>query len=748
MTTLDRDKADLLTKAVDLARARRGPGGPPHETVDELVRAYFRHVAPEDVVERSEIDLYGALASQFKLAGIRPQGTAQVRVFTPTPSEHGWSAAGHSVVEVVIDDMPFLVDSVTMELSRLLHDVHLVVHPLFDVCRDITGALQSVRAVEDGSLSPEGEAVRESWMHIEIDRIRDGHDDDLASGLEEALQRVLRDVRESVEDWDKMHAKIRTIVAELESDPPPLPPAEVRQGRELLEWLAQDHFTFLGYREYRLERQGDDELLRAGPGTGYGILRADQDMSPSFGKLPEAVKAKAREKTLLVLTKANSRATVHRPAYLDYVGVKTFENGEVVGEQRFLGLYSSAAYTESLTRIPLLREKAAEVLRRSGFDARSHAGKALMDTLETYPRDELFHTTVDELAPMAEAAMHARERRQLRMFLRRDTYGRYVSVLVYLPRDRYNTSVRERFSELLRERLGGESVEFTVRVNESTTARVHFVVHPPKGATIPEVDTTDLEKRLADASRSWRDDFTTAVVAEYGEEAGSRLARRYLDSFPEAYKEDYLPRTGAVDLGRLESIEGEEGIDLSLFEQLDAGRGEARLKVFRIGPPLSLSEVLPMLSSMGVEVVDERPYELEGLERPTYIYEFGLRYGRALPAHSRDLFQDALRAVWDGYNEIDGFNALVLAAGLTWRQATVLRAYAKYMRQGGSPFAQDYIEGALRGNVDITRLLVQLFEARFDPGSNGLTADAEARTARLEAVEDRIRRALDDVASL
>jgi glutamate dehydrogenase len=547
-----------------------------------------------------------------------------------------------------------------------------------------------------------------------------------------------------------MHGQVLEIVEHLETDPPPLPAYEIAQGSELLRWLAADHFTFLGYREYRLERDGEDEILRAVPGTGLGILRADQDMSASFGKLPTLVKAKAREKTLLVLAKANSRATVHRPAYLDYVGVKTFdESGEVVGERRFLGLFSSAAYTESLTRIPLLREKAAEVLRRIGFDPRSHAGKALMDTLETYPRDELFHTPVDELAPIAEAVMHARERRQLRMFIRRDTYGRYVSVLVYLPRDRYNTNVRERFSAILKERLGGDSIEFSARVTESTTANVHFVVHPPKGATITDVDLEDLEHRLTEASRSWRDDFLAAVVAEYGEEVGARLCRRYADSFPEAYKEDFLPATASFDLGRLEAlVGGEEGIDLSLYEEMDAGRGEARLKVFRVGPPLSLSEILPMLSSMGVEVVDERPYQLEGLGRPTFIYEFGLRYGREVPALARELFQDALRAVWDGYNEIDGFNALVLGAGLTWRQATVLRAYAKYMRQGNSPFALDYIEEALRHNVDITRLLVQLFEARFDPGKNGLTAHDEARVLRAEEVERRLRLALDDVASL
>ncbi len=742
-TTQDRDKSELLGRAIEVAKHGKGSGGPPHDQVAALLRSYYRHVAPEDVVDRSDVDVYGTLASHYKLAGNRPQGTARVRVFTPTLREHGWSAGGHSVVEVVGDDMPFLVDSLTMELSRQKREVHLVIHPNFDVRRDITGELQQVEPVADGASEPVDDAVRESWMHVEIDRLRDGDDPE---EIVESVQRVLRDVRESVEDWDKMHERVIDIVAGLREEPPPLDADEVRQSADLLEWLADEHFTFLGYREYVLEQQDGDDFLRAVPGTGLGILRADQEMSESFGRLPDPVKAKAREKTLLVLAKANSRATVHRPAYLDYVGVKTFgDDGEVTGERRFLGLFSSAAYTESLLRIPLVREKSQAVLAHSGFDPRSHAGKALMDTLETYPRDELFHTPVEELAPVVEAAMQARERRAVRMFIRRDTYLRYVSVLVYLPRDRYNTTVRERFAEILQDRLGADSVEFTVRINESTTARVHFVVRLPKGESIPEIDIPDLERRLAEASRSWRDDFSAAVVSEYGEQVGAILGRRYADSFPEAYKEDFAARTASVDLGRLEAIQGEEGIDHSLYQELDAGSGEARLKVYRIGASLSLSQILPMLTSMGVEVVDERPYTLVGLERPSHIYEFGLRYPGALREDARVLFQDAVRSVWDGYNEIDGFNGLVLAASLTWRQATVLRAYAKYMRQGNSPFALDYIEGALRGNVEITRLLVQLFETRFDPG---LDLDLEARHERSGEVEARITAALDDVVSL
>jgi glutamate dehydrogenase len=753
-TATDVKKSELLDRAAELAMSRKGTGGPPPAEVGALIRAYYRHIAADDLAERTDVDLYGALASQFRLADNRPQGRANVHVFTPSHADNGWSAGGHSVVEIVTDDMSFLVDSVTMELTRQQREIHLVIHPQFDVVRDITGVLESVRPIKDepvAAVDHDGPGtIRESWMHIEIGRL--GADEDLHE-IEESVQKVLREVRDSVEDWEKMRAQALEIVADLESSPPPLGTEEIESGRAFLQWLADDHFAFLGYREYHLEREGDDEILRAVPGTGLGILRADQDQSKAFAKLPGAAKAKAREKSLLVLSKANSRSSVHRPAYLDYVGVKTFDaSGEVSGERRFLGLLSSAAYTESITRIPLLREKAAEVLARIGAEPRSHAGKSLMDTLETYPRDEIFHTPADELAEVTQGVLQTVGRRQLRVFVRRETYGRYVSVLCYLPRDRYNTAVRERFSQILMDRFHGDSIEFNVKMSESTTARVHFVVHPPLGAEIPDVDALDLERLFTDASRSWRDDFVNATVNEYGEDRGSRLARRYADSFPEAYKEDFSATTAALDVGRLEGIEPDaetgSGIDLSLFSPLDAGRGEARLKVFRVGSRLSLSQVLPMLSSMGVEVLDERPYELDGLDRPTFVYEFGLQYAPGLPDDVRGLFQDAIRAVWEGYNEIDGFNALVLAAGLTWRQATVLRAYAKYMKQGNSPFAVDYIEAALRGNTDITRLLWQLFEARFDPGKNGLAADAEARTARVEEIEQRIKRALDDVASL
>ncbi|WP_312855878.1 NAD-glutamate dehydrogenase [Nocardioides stalactiti] len=752
-TTTHSDRDQIFHQAAEVARHGKGSSAPPGDQLVPLLAAYYRHVSTDELDDRSDVDVYGAYASHHHLAAERQPRTSRVRVYTPTVAEHGWSAGGHSVVEVVTDDMSFLVNSLTMELARQHRDAHLVLHPTFDVERDDKGRLVAHHPVAAGSATPPDGTRRESWMHVEIDRLTEEGGE--ADRLADDVRRVLGDVRAAVEDWSPMQDRVREIVAQLWDEPPPLPVDEVSEGCDLLTWLADEHFTFLGYREYELEQAADgaeDDLLTPVQGSGLGILRdseADAHKSSAFGRLSGAVKAKAREKTLLVLAKANSRATVHRPAYLDYVGVKVFgENGEVVGERRFLGLLSSAAYTESVLRVPLLRDKVAAVLELTGLDPRSHDGNALLDTLETYPRDELFHTPVGELASIAEGAMQARERRAVRLFIRKDTYDRYLSVLIYLPRDRYNTSVRQKFVRILAQVIGDgridpDAIEFNVSISESTTARVHFVVRMPAGETIPDVDTVDLERRLIEASRSWHEDFLHAVSAEYGEEVGAILGRRYVDAFPEAYKEDFSARSAAVDLGRIEAIQGESGIDQALYSELDAAEGEARLKVFRVGSPLSLSEVLPMLSSMGVEVVDERPYGLDGLERTSHIYDFGLRYGQPLPDQARELFSDALRAIWDGYTEIDGFNALVLRASLTWRQAMLLRAYAKYMRQGNSPFAIDSIEGALADNVELARMLVKLFETRFDPD-----LDDAAREERHGDLEDRITRGLDDVVSL
>ncbi|WP_069766599.1 NAD-glutamate dehydrogenase [Streptomyces sp. LUP47B] len=771
-TKLDEAKAELLERAARVAEnspagghlptgttdddTPRTPDTPDSETVLAFLQRYYLHTAPEDLTGRDPVDIYGAALSHFRLGETRPQGTANVRVHTPTVEENGWTCT-HTVVEVVTDDMPFLVDSVTNELTRQGRGIHVVIHPQVVVRRDVTGKLIEVLTVPPVGDLPH-DAHTESWIHVEIDRETDRGD---LKQITADLLRVLSDVREAVEDWEKMRDAALRMADELPAEPvaTDLRDMEIDEARELLRWLAANHFTFLGYREYQLR---PDDSLAAVPGTGLGILRSDphhageegHPVSPSFERLPADARAKAREHKLLVLTKANSRATVHRPSYLDYIGVKKFDaDGNVVGERRFLGLFSSAAYTESVRRVPVIRRKVDEVLERAGFSPNSHDGRDLLQILETYPRDELFQTPADELESIATSVLYLQERRRLRLYLRQDEYGRYYSALVYLPRDRYTTGVRLRIIDLLKEELGGISVDFTAWNTESILSRLHFVVRVPQGTELQQLSDSDkerIEARLVEAARSWADGWTEALNAELGEERAAELSRRYGTAFPEGYKADHTPRSAVADLVQLERLGEENDFALSLYEPVGAAPEERRFKIYRKGDAISLSAVLPVLSRLGVEVTDERPYELRCSDRSiAWIYDFGLRMpksqnggGDYLGDDGRERFQDAFAATWTGKAENDGFNALVLSAGLGWRQAMVLRAYAKYLRQAGSTFSQDYMEDTLRNNVHTTRLLVSLFEARMSPDRQ------RAGHELVDALLEELDAALDQVASL
>ncbi|WNI31592.1 NAD-glutamate dehydrogenase [Streptomyces sp. ITFR-6] len=799
-TKLDEAKAELLARAAKVADNSPGggvggPGGSPRVHVaatgadngdgagqerpgqDALLaylQRYYLHTAPEDIGGRDPVDVFGAASSHYRLAENRPQGTANVRVHTPTVEENGWTCT-HTVVEVVTDDMPFLVDSVTNELSRQGRGIHVVIHPQVIVRRDVAGKLievltdgagvstgpqngrKNAKGAKDAKAELPHDALVESWIHVEIDRESDRAD---LQQIQSDLLRVLSDVRETVEDWEKMRDAALRIADDLPGEPlDDLADDEVNEARELLRWLAADHFTFLGYREYELK---DSDALAAVPGTGLGILRSDphhteneaHPVSPSFDRLPADARAKAREHKLLILTKANSRATVHRPSYLDYVGVKKFDaEGNVIGERRFLGLFSSAAYTESVRRVPVVRRKVAEVLEGAGFTYNSHDGRDLLQILETYPRDELFQTPPDQLRSIVTSVLYLQERRRLRLYLRQDEYGRYYSAIVYLPRDRYTTGVRLRLIDILKEELNGTSVDFTAWNTESILSRLHFVVRVAPGSeltTLTDAEADRIEARLVEAARSWADGFQEALNAECGEERAAELLRQYGHSFPEGYKADHSARAAVADLVHLEALkENERDFALSLYEPVGSAPGERRFKIYRTGEQVSLSAVLPALQRLGVEVVDERPYELRCADRThAWIYDFGLRMPQAtgnggyLADDARERFQETFAAVWTGEAENDGFNALVLSAGLNWRQAMVLRAYAKYLRQAGSTFSQDYMESTLQNNVHTTRLLVSLFEARMAPERQ--SAGTELTDGLLEELDG----ALDQVASL
>ncbi len=724
----------------------------------EFVERYYRHTPLDELTSRDAETFAGVAHSHLVLARTRPPGTANVRVYNPSTESDGWSNP-RTIIQVVTDDMPFLVDSVTGALVQAGIDIHLIIHPQLIVVRDAVGELRSVenRDITKSFRSGAVGELAESWMLLSIDR--EG-DEEHRAELERTIRSVLEDVRQSVEDWPKMRSRCLVLAAELEGNAPPDADAdEVALTTRFLRWMADNHFTFLGYREYTLDRTPDGEVISPVTGSGLGLLRADPPLGAPAEVLTDEASDIAHAKDLLVLTKANSKSTVHRVAHLDYVGVKTHDAaGQVVGERRFLGLYASTAYTESVTRVPLVAEKVEAVLERSGLAPDSHTGKDLLGVLEAYPRDELFQASIDQLYETALAITQLQERRRTKLFIREDDFGRYASCLVFLPRDRYNTAVRTRMADILKETFGGEEVEFAARVSESALARLQFVVRVAKGnhvrtLTRPERDA--LEQRLVETSRTWSDRLGDALDAAHGEETGDRLMDRFGRAFPTAYEESFGVVQGVADISHLDRLGPDQGTSVALYRPLEAPDDIRRFKLFRVDP-LSLTDILPIFTHMGVEVVDEQPFAVERSDgEDLHVYDFGLRvtdsaiWDACPHDRLRDLFEGAVAAVWDGRAESDGFNKLVLGAHLTWRQVVILRTVAKYLRQTRATYSQDYLEDALVAHPAIARDLVDLWETRFDPTTHtDDEAGREARATAEEEVAQRVLDALDDVSSL
>ncbi|SDE13746.1 NAD-glutamate dehydrogenase [Auraticoccus monumenti] len=753
-TDLKQDRiAELARRGAELA----GAMGQDQGRAEEFLQHYFRHVdADEVLLQRDPDDVFGLVVDHFRLASTRTGADPVVRAGTPTRADGGWAAPeGASVLQLVNLDRPFLVDSVTMEIARQGWVIRELFHPQFWVVRDDQGRLQSVlharQAAEDTR------SVAESWIHVEVVPAgsRPVREEDLQQ-LVEGLTQVLEDVRVVVEDFGAMRERVLAACEDLADREMPVTEEERTSAIDLLRWLAEGHFTFLGYRDYELVVGDAVRRYEPVPGTGLGILRDDTDVPGRFHANPPT----AERPMLVVVTKDNLRSRVHRPAYLDYVGVRLFDaTGRVVGERRFLGLFAHSAYTEPVTRVPVLASKAAEVLARTGYAADSHGGKSVMRVLSSYPRDEMFQTNVPELAPIVEEIARLRERRQVRVFARRDPYGRYLSCLVYFPRDRYTTEVRLRIESVLQRALGAESVEYQAQVSESVLARLHLVARMPAGRRLGAYDVPALERELTDATRSWNDLLRDQLAQHPDLPPVPELER----IFPEGYKEDYEPRQGVLDLAALLALDDapdEADADAPTRSMAQAiyvpdaedDPADLRLKVFRT-TPMPLSQVLPHLSAFGIDVLDERPYELRlPGGRRAYVLDFGLRVPGGVAAlderwraRDRDRFTDAFAAVHSGRMESDALNRLVLAAGLTWRQVSWLRAVARYLRQAGISFSQTYISTALVANVDLARLLVRLFEVRFAPRDEACTPPDESA---VESVLDRIRAGLDDVASL
>jgi glutamate dehydrogenase len=739
--------------------------------LERLAQAYFEHVSETDLGELDPETRRQLVANQVEMAADRGTREAVVRV---TPSRP------HALVQIVHDDMPYLVDSVTSELTRQGHAIRIVAHPTVIAHREKeTGRLVAVHRVpaQHGTASGDTTAALadlaplltvdgaragvESWIGVQtVGAI----DDEQARRLQTGLEEALADVRAAVGDADRMKSAAFTAARTLAHDAPRTVQG-VRESGELLNWMEDGYFTFTGYREYLLHSGDNAQVLMPVEDTGLGILRHPPTSPPA--PLSLAGRNQIERPIPLIITKANSRSRVQRSAYMDYVAVKTYgRDGRVTGERRFVGLWDPKAYSASVGEIPLVREKAAAVLALSGFPQDSHSGAELQQILETYPRDEMFQVDVEELWDTCRQILQLQERRRTRLFLRPDTYGRFINALVFLPRDRYNTEVRGRIQEVLLEALGGESLDFQVRLTESVLARLYFRIRLPREREVAApVDSRDLEARLVSAVRSWKEGVDEQAVAAFGTDHGVDTAQLWDEAFPPAYRVAYEIDNALEDIGRFDGLSDSGAPAVHVVPEDQDPRSRAaeelvtdltvgRMKVYS-DRPRTLTEVLPVLQNLGLAVLDERPFEVAPADgRRYYLYDFGLGYPEGTENETTArLLEDAVVSAATGASESDKLDRLVLVHELETRTVTMLRAYAKYMRQLGIQNSFGFMADTLLATGPVTRLLVEYFYTRFDPRSPVATDDdgPSAGPARRQAVADvraRAEEALEAVPTL
>ena len=725
------DRKDMIVHAIVSSRVPSSvlPAG---NQTRSFLKQYVTDVPAGDLADREPRLIAQIALNHLEFAAKRRKGKSKVRIFNPTVKTHGYDSP-YTFIEIANDDMPFLVNSVTAAINRHDLTVHITVHPIIRVLRNKSGEIEGV--ADPGS----GEGDRESFIRLAVDRETDPHELKL---LEQEIHKVIADIKLAVRDWKAMRAKMVEARESLEYGPQRVDDRLRNESQAFLQWLADDHFTFLGYREYRLSDRGDKIFLKPVADSGLGLLSQEERGGHTI-ELTAEMRRLTRAKDWLVLTKANSRSTIHRNAYLDYIGIKVYDKGgNAVGERRFIGLFASAAYSEAPRNIPLLRHKIEKIFERGQVEPAGHRGKALLHILNSYPRDELFQATVQDLSRTTMGILNLQDRQRVAFFLRRDTFRRFFSCLVYVPREKYTTLVRRKIETILQDAFAGTSVDSSVQISDSALARVHLIVHTAS-AERPRISIQAIEDAVADIVVTWADRLRDELIEAFGYEDAPRLFRAYRDVFPAGYQEDVSPREATSDIKRIEDMLATQSTQtVDLYKPEGSLPGHMHFMVYSFDEPITLSDALPLLEEMGVDVYTERPYEVElHTGSSIWIQDFHLRQegGADIDVGAvSTLFEDCFIAVMSGHAENDGLNKLVLAARLNWRETSLLRCYAKYLLQIRIPFSQDYMEEVLATHAGFVRMLVEQFQLQFDPGLS-----SKQRKQRLNDILPKIRKAID-----
>lgn len=712
--------------------------------IADFARQHYAHIPLEELASRRFSDTYGAVLAAWQFLQKRSADETPVSVFNPDLESDGWQST-HSVVFILHPNIPFLIDSLRMAINQREIGTHSIQHSILRVERDDNGKLKKLHTTKKASK----DASYEAFIVLEIDRHSAPED---LRDLEQTLQKVLHEVRIAVGDFPIVKEKVSEIVKELDATTAGISEEGKDEARAFLTWLVDDHFTFLGYDEYDFAKDKQGMVVRRVENSELGILRVNNERPDRvrLNELPQRTRHEmTRSDDIFIFAKSAQRSRVHRPAYPDYIAVKKFNSkGEVVGERRFLGLYTARVYNERPDEIPLLRRKFQSVMKRSGFLTDDYAGKELEQILTLYPRDELFQIETDELLRVAKNILYIQERRRIELFMREDVYGQFVTCLAFFPRDIYNTELRLKVEQVLLDRLEAEDIEFVTHFSESVLARVQFTIRVPQVEN-RQLPLAEIRDKVIELAQSWRDGLYEALSEAYGEEQGNELYRVWAGGFPASYTDMFSPRRAAIDLEHITASARDDDLAMSFYRALEEDENTLHFKLFYPDEPLPLSDVMPIFDNLGFRVIGEHPFEvIDRTGKTVWIHDFTLQShtGNVVDIHRiRPIFEELFRRVWHGEAENDAFNRLLLSSYMSWREIALLRTYARYMRQIRFSNSQTFISNTLVNHVNLTRILLEYFEVRFNPERFKSKGKSEAAQQKLEI---EFNAGLDEVENL
>lgn len=717
----------------------------------EFARQLYLRTPKDDIAVFSPSELAAIARSSFNFLKSRTPNTPSLRVYNPSVKEHGWTGP-YTVIEVINDDMPFLVDSCTEALTRHRLQIQCILHPVLRVSRNVKGALETIYPAAESTngtgASPKGSA--ESVIHFRVAAI---HDPVFLEEVSADIRHTLSTIRQAVEDWKAMLAQAESMLKETESALPALkkhytPESPVSaenylaETQDFIRWLCDKNFIFLGYAQYDFVETGKGLDIKSS--HELGILKDESQKSVQL--VPKEVQHFLRNPNFVEITKSN-RSVIHRPIHMDDISIKRFDaSGNVIGEHRFRGLFTSIVYYQSADHIPMIRQKMASVLNRAGFPKGGYSGKELASALESFPRDELFQISEDELFETCMGIVSLAVQRRVRLFARKDKFERFISCILFIPRERFSTGLRKKIQIVLEQAFNGDVVNYYTQVTDSPFARLNLIVKTEPGA-IPAYDITDVEAKLAEVARIWADTLKDEIAQKADEGQREKLFETYAEAFSAAYCERFTAYHAYWDIKSMERMYAQGGILFDLYETNDNDKDWLQLKIYSCEKQLRLSDIMPILENMGFPIIDEHTYKVAPKgKQAVWVHHFRLTPpdGQIRPKIQdiKDNFESLLSKVWEREVQNDGFNQLILCAGLAWRQVVLVRAYAKYLRQIGFTYSQTSIEQTLSRHPGITRKLVALFDARFDPSNK------QDRVSVMETLQQEIEAALASVSDV